>query len=59
MLADNRPDKSIEVEATSQSLPADALARPTTRFRRRAWLEFQRAIDPLAAPKPLRLQQPH
>ena len=26
---------------------------PTPRFRRQAWREFQRALDPLAAPKPL------
>jgi hypothetical protein len=25
-----------------------SLPRPTTSFRRRAWLEFQRALDPLA-----------
>jgi hypothetical protein len=23
-------------------------------FRRRAWLQFQRALDPLARPKPLK-----
>ena len=28
-------------------------AGPTSRFRRRAWREFQRALDPLAPPKPL------
>jgi hypothetical protein len=28
--------------------------RPTPTFRRRAWLAFQRALDPLAPPKPLR-----
>lgn len=26
---------------------------PTPGFRRRAWREFQRALDPLAPPKPL------
>ena len=26
---------------------------PSARFRRRAWREFQRALDPLAPPKPL------
>jgi len=26
---------------------------PTPGFRRRAWREFQRALDPLAIPKPL------
>jgi hypothetical protein len=29
------------------------LPSPTTQFRRRAWLAFQRALDPLAPPKPL------
>jgi hypothetical protein len=28
-------------------------AAPTSGFRRRAWREFQRALDPLAPPKPL------
>jgi hypothetical protein len=28
---------------------------PTASFRRRAWLQFQRALDPLASPRPLRL----
>jgi hypothetical protein len=27
--------------------------RPTLQFRRRAWAAFQRALDPLAPPKPL------
>jgi len=30
---------------------------PSGRFRRRAWLDFQRALDPLAPPKPLPLQR--
>ena len=29
------------------------LPLPTPRFRRRSWLEFQRALDPLAPPKSL------
>jgi hypothetical protein len=33
------------------------LPRPTTAFRRRAWLQFQRALDPLAKPKPLRIER--
>ena len=33
------------------------LPRPTVSYRRRAWLEFQRAIDPLAPPKPLPREQ--
>lgn len=28
--------------------------QPTASYRRRAWLDFQRALDPLAPPKPLR-----
>lgn len=34
------------------------LPTPSMRFRRQAWLEFQRALDPLAPPKPLPMQQP-
>jgi hypothetical protein len=29
------------------------LLGPTPDFRRRAWREFQRALDPLARPRPL------
>jgi hypothetical protein len=32
------------------------LPRPTVQFRRRAWLEFQRALDPLAPPKRFRIR---
>jgi hypothetical protein len=35
------------------------LPSPTMQFRRRAWLEFQRALDPLAPPKPLPMKRPH
>ena len=38
-----------EVERTRDRVP-----RPSPYFRRRAWLAFQRALDPLAPPKPLR-----
>jgi hypothetical protein len=31
------------------------LPRPTMQFRRRSWNEFQRALDPFARPRPLRL----
>ena len=38
----------------------DGLPRPTVHFRYRAWREFQRALDPLAPPKPLpRARQQH
>jgi hypothetical protein len=33
---------------------APPLPRPTLQFRLRAWRQFQRALDPLAPPKPLR-----
>jgi hypothetical protein len=33
-------------------MPA-ALPRPTMQYRRHAWLDFQRALDPLAPPHPL------
>jgi hypothetical protein len=38
---------------------AEALPTPSMRFRRRAWLSFQRALDPLAAPKKLPTRRPH
>jgi hypothetical protein len=31
------------------------LPQPTTAFRRRAWLQFQRALNPLSPPKPFRI----
>jgi hypothetical protein len=40
--------------AQKQELPK-GVPVPTASFRRRAWLQFQRALDPLASPKPLRL----
>jgi hypothetical protein len=38
------------LESTPKELPL-----PTAQFRRKAWLAFQRALDPLAPPKALRL----
>jgi hypothetical protein len=34
------------------------LPNPSTQFRRRAWLAFQRALDPLAPPRPLPTKRP-
>jgi hypothetical protein len=34
------------------------LPQPSLRYRRRAWRDFQRALDPLNPPKPLRLSRP-
>ncbi len=33
---------------------SDRVPRPSPQFRRRSWLAFQRALDPLARPRPLR-----
>jgi hypothetical protein len=40
-------------EAISFDLPA-----PTPQYRRRAWQAFQRALDPLARPRPLPSSRP-
>jgi hypothetical protein len=34
------------------------LPRPTLQFRLRSWRAFQRALDPLAPPRPLRRTEP-
>jgi hypothetical protein len=36
----------------------EAMPSPSMQFRRRAWREFQRALDPLARPKPLPMKRP-
>ena len=43
------------------TLDVDALPLPTPTawFRRHAWAAFQRAIDPLAQPKPLPSEEPY
>ena len=37
----------------------DRIPRPSPQFRRRSWLAFQQALDPLAPPKPLRGRRQH
>jgi hypothetical protein len=37
---------------------AEAPPTPSMQFRRRAWLSFQRALDPLAPPKRLPTKWP-
>jgi hypothetical protein len=32
---------------------AEGVPQPSMQFRRRAWLQFQRALDPLAQPRRL------
>ena len=46
----NRPEQP---ERVLTLLQRTSPPRPTPSFRARAWREFQRALDPLAAPKPL------
>jgi hypothetical protein len=42
-----------------ETLDADIhLPRPTVQFRLRSWRIFQRALDPLGPPKPLRRPLP-
>ena len=36
----------------------DRLPAPSASYRRRAWIEFQRALDPLAPIKPLPRPRP-
>jgi len=52
----SRPESERQ-DAVRKCLAAQ-IPQPTASFRRRAWLDFQRAIDPLGPPKPLRRLQP-
>jgi hypothetical protein len=48
--------RAVDQEDSDESgLSEERIPRPTLQFRRRAWREFQRALDPLAPPKPLKL----
>ena len=38
---------------------SNVLPKATMQFRRRAWLTFQRALDPLAPPRRLPTRRPH
>jgi hypothetical protein len=53
----DEPREAVEeaVEDLVRDKLSGTLPQPTVAFRRRAWLQFQRALDPLAAPKPLRI----
>jgi len=50
--SDPRHEYEREIERASSRVP-----RASPQFRRRSWLAFQRALDPLARPKPLRGRQ--
>jgi hypothetical protein len=43
----------------AEAVPGEDAPRPSPQFRRRAWQDFQRAIDPLATPKPLPQPRQH
>jgi hypothetical protein len=51
------PSEDERADEVRKRLEAQ-LPQPTASFRRRAWLEFQRALDPLAPPRPLRRVPP-
>jgi hypothetical protein len=55
----NEPTQSEEAVEREVERARDRVPHPTPYFRRRAWLEFQRALDPLAPPKPLRGRRQH
>jgi hypothetical protein len=50
--ADSQHDYEREIDRASSRIP-----RPSPQFRRRSWLAFQRALDPLARPRQLRGRQ--
>jgi hypothetical protein len=39
------------------TMESEGLPTASMQFRRRAWLQFQRALDPLAPPKPLPMKR--
>jgi hypothetical protein len=41
------------MKATDREEKETQLPRPSSSYRRRAWVQFQRALDPLAPIKPL------
>jgi hypothetical protein len=42
-----------------ETISGERLPKPTLQFRQRAWRDFQRALDPLAQPKPLKQLRLH
>ncbi|HZT93353.1 MAG TPA: hypothetical protein VE985_02605 [Gaiellaceae bacterium] len=51
-MAEDSPQPGRGGRGVRDADPA-GLPLPSQRFRRRSWLEFQRALDPLAPPKEL------
>jgi hypothetical protein len=50
----NDPIHSEEALEREAQRARGRMPRPSPQFRRRSWIEFQRAIDPLAPPKSVR-----
>jgi hypothetical protein len=50
--------KRALVSRGSAKRPDDDLPTPSMRFRRKSWLAFQQALDPLAPPKRLPRRPP-
>jgi hypothetical protein len=50
-------DTSGLVDRGNTERTDDELPQASMQFRRRAWLHFQRALDPLAQPKPLPMKR--
>jgi len=48
-----------EPQQSVQPSGNDAIPLPTAQFRRQSWIAFQRALDPLAPPRPLRQPRHH
>jgi hypothetical protein len=48
------PERRPTAEQPTLPRDDDTLPQPTAQFRRRAWVVFQRALDPLAPPRPVR-----
>jgi hypothetical protein len=46
-VAKSPPPREVE-QLTQESFRQASLARPSPQFRRRCWLAFERALDPLA-----------
>jgi hypothetical protein len=49
--------KLVVARGDTARAKAAGVPLPTMQFRRRAWLLFQRALDPLAQPKPLPMRR--
>jgi len=49
----NRKQSEDEAAAMTSRRIEEFLPAPSASYRRRAWIEFQRALDPLAPIKPL------